>query len=223
MEQNNQSPHPSPGYGQCGSDREVFERVWRRVMPEPRPDCPIVLLSEEEAQAVATTLGLEGPQPPAIPCTQSAPENAVPTSEQDVPLLGAASAVYGSLLQSMIAAEMLTFRRYRALSRRLQGNAAKTVAAIAADERRHAKRLSTAYFLISGVRYLPSDAPLPSRGEVVPTGALRLHFADEQRSEALYRSSAAECSDPCLTALFEELAEEEANHRKAIITLLEQM
>ena len=39
----------------------------------------------------------------------------------------------------------------------------RVLATIAADERRHAKRLSTAYFLISGVRYWPVDrVPNPS-------------------------------------------------------------
>ena len=30
------SEHSSLGPGQCGADRAVFERVWRRVMPEDR-------------------------------------------------------------------------------------------------------------------------------------------------------------------------------------------
>ena len=30
---------------QC--DQETFERVWRRVMPEDRADCPFTLRSEE--------------------------------------------------------------------------------------------------------------------------------------------------------------------------------
>ena len=33
-----------------GMDREVFERVWRRVMPEDRGDCPFTVpVSEPEA------------------------------------------------------------------------------------------------------------------------------------------------------------------------------
>ena len=28
----------------CSCDQEVFERVWRRVMPEDRPDCPFTCL-----------------------------------------------------------------------------------------------------------------------------------------------------------------------------------
>ena len=35
---------PEPGPGLCGSDREIFERVWRRVMPEDRYDSPVMLL-----------------------------------------------------------------------------------------------------------------------------------------------------------------------------------
>ena len=31
---------------ECSS--EVFERVWRRVMPEVRADCPFALAAEEE-------------------------------------------------------------------------------------------------------------------------------------------------------------------------------
>ena len=42
------TPPDSPDYP-C--DREVFERVWRRVMPEDRPDCPFVL--DEAAAALA--------------------------------------------------------------------------------------------------------------------------------------------------------------------------
>ncbi|UQT49754.1 hypothetical protein M5E87_08795 [Flavonifractor plautii] len=37
----------------CSCDQEVFERVWRRVMPEDRPDCPF-------------TLGEDAAAPPAI-------------------------------------------------------------------------------------------------------------------------------------------------------------
>lgn len=41
MEQQNTGMHPL-----SEEDRAVFRRVWRRVMPEDRPDCPI-LLDEE--------------------------------------------------------------------------------------------------------------------------------------------------------------------------------
>ena len=200
--------HPLPDL----NDQAVFERVWRRVMPQDRPDSPIQLLSDLPAPSPA--------QPPAPLAVPSASTPVV--EEQDVPLLGASSAVYGPLLQRCIELEMVSFRTYRALSRRMPGPSAKLLASMAAEERRHARRLSAAYFLISGVRYLP---PEPSQGadrmEPAPAGVLRRRFAEEQRSETLYRAAAAECSDPCLSALFQSLAQEEAAHRDLILTLLE--
>ena len=40
-----------------GVDREVFERVWRRVMPEDRADCPFTLPEAEAPAAAALTAG----------------------------------------------------------------------------------------------------------------------------------------------------------------------
>ena len=205
--------------------QDTFERVWRRVMPQDRADSPIILFSDlpqaaggdgADLPAQSLSLSLQTTATPLV-------ERTAPTAEQDVPLLGAASAVYSPMLQQMIDHESLTYRRYRALSRRMTGAAAKAVAAMAADERRHLRRLSAAYFLISGVRYLPPDSALFARVEVTPTGALRRHFADEQRAEAGYRAAAAECSDPCLTSLFLQLAQDEAGHRDLILSLLEQL
>ena len=49
------TPPDSPDYP-C--DREVFERVWRRVMPEDRPDCPFVLDEAAAAQPAAEAASL---------------------------------------------------------------------------------------------------------------------------------------------------------------------
>ena len=134
----------------CSCDQEVFERVWRRVMPEDRPDCPFTL-GEDAAAPPAI-------QPPAValpavvhtaPAGEQAPSRPVVGEEHDVPCLGASSAVYGAQLQRLIDRELADWRAYQALSRRAQGNSGRVLATIAADERRHAKRLSTAYFLIS--------------------------------------------------------------------------
>ena len=143
----------------CSCDQEVFERVWRRVMPEDRPDCPFTL-GEDAAAPPAI-------QPPAValpavvhtaPAGEQAPSRPVVGEEHDVTCLGASSAVYGAQLQRLIDRELADWRAYQALSRRAQGNSGRVLATIAADERRHAKRLSTAYFLISGVRYWPEGA-----------------------------------------------------------------
>ena len=117
----------------CSCDQEVFERVWRRVMPEDRPDCPFTL-GEDAAAPPAV-------QPPAAalpavvhtaPAGEQAPSRPVVGEEHDVPCLGASSAVYGAQLQRLIDRELADWRAYQALSRRAQGNSGRVLATIAA-------------------------------------------------------------------------------------------
>ena len=149
------TPPDSPDYP-C--DREVFERVWRRVMPEDRPDCPFVLDEAAAAQPAAEAASLpEGPAATAaapgvlsVPAMRPAMPMPMPQEESgcapehDVPCLGAASAVYGAQLQQYIDHELADWRTYQLLSRRATGTGGKVLSTMAADERRHAKRLSTA-------------------------------------------------------------------------------
>ena len=227
-------------------DREVFERVWRRVMPEDRPDCPFTLESGDRAApapnpcvtpcadpcAAPPDPCAAAPLPDVIlpePCCASPalveplrPQPRQEEAEDGVPCLGAASAVYGARLQAFIDHELSDWRTYQLLARRAQGGGARALSTMAADERRHARRLSTAYFLISGVRYLPAD-----RAQPMPVGtflgALRERFAEEQRGEAAYLAAAAECSDPCLRELYMELAGDENAHAWLLRGVLEQL
>lgn len=200
-----------------GMDREVFERVWRRVMPETRGDCPFTLPEQEEQKEAAALPAL------AVPTGEAA---RVVTLEQadeghDIQCLGPASAAYGAALQGYIDDELSDWRTYQALARRTPGGGGRALAAVAADERRHAKKLSTAYFLISGVRYWPevkaAQTPTPLHA------ALRERFWAEQRGAAAYQAAAAETADPCLKELFTELAGEEEAHVWTIRGVLEQL
>ena len=213
-------PEETPILPAC--DREVFERVWRRVMPEARPDCPFPLAeappSAPAAEAPATALAVRTPEAvlPAAP----APEP--PDPENDVPCLGASSAVYGALLQAFIDREIAGWKRYALLARRAPGNGGRVLATMAADERRHAKRLSTAYFLISGVRYWPADrANQPLTGTY--PAALRSCFCAEQKAEAAYRAAANETADEALRELYQELAGDENAHTWLLRGLAEQL
>ncbi len=229
MEQEN-FPLTPPEAIPCPCDQEVFARVWRRVMPEDRPDCPF-LLEEEEAVPALAPLPCAAEEPPAAPAAPAVPLPAVredpcpcgqETPDGDVPCLGSASAVHGPQIQQYIDLELADWRAYLLLSRRAQGGAARVLATIAADERRHAKRLSTAYFLISGVRYWPAERAAAPSG--LPfLAALREHFMAEQRGEAAYRAAAAETSDPCLQELYLELAGDENAHAWLLRGILEQM
>lgn len=221
MEQE-QLPCEKPGPGQCGCDREIFERVWRRVMPTDRPDCPFTLYADEMNSGLPVEAVKESVPPAPAPTPAEALPPAVlpgwPTQENN-PCLGPASAVYGGLLQCFIEDELSDQRTYHAMAKRTGGSQGKILSGIAADELRHAKRLSAAYFLISGVRFWP-EQPIPALTGAYPA-LLRIRFQAEQRGESSYRTAAAGCSDPCLCSLFLELAEEEGEHTRLIRTILE--
>ena len=213
-------------------DREVFERVWRRVMPEDRPDCPFLLEHSPVAPTPARTETTPAPLE-SLPAVQEAlspsparqavsPGDTRAPAENDVPCLGASSAVHGEQLQTYIEHEISDWRVYQALSRRAPVSAGRILSAIAAEERRHAKRLSAAYFLISGIHYWPADR-ISAPPVVSLSGTLRQRFADEQRGAASYLAAAEETADACLRALFLELAEDEASHARLIRSVLEQM
>ncbi|NCB64049.1 MAG: ferritin-like domain-containing protein [Clostridia bacterium] len=220
---------PEAGPGLCGCDREVFNRVWRRVMPEDTYGSPVQLIGEEETPVRGERLyGTGGggpdlwrPEPPIhnpVPPVAPAPPPTPP-----IACLGPGSAVYGAELQSFIAHELQDCRCYMALARRSSGNVRQTLMGLAQDEKRHAKRLSTAYFLISGVEYWP-DQP---GGMVNTTGplpaCLRARFAEEQKGEAAYHAAAERTCDPCLKELYLELANDENAHSWVLRGLLEKM
>ena len=195
-EQNNLGP------GQCGADREVFERGWRRVMPEDRPDCPFTLYSEEE--------------------TEHAPVQ--PTEEKRtelVPVPAEQSGGDGAVLQAFIADELSDWRTYQTLARRIPGGNGRALMGVAADERRHAGRLSAAYFLLSGVKFWP-----PAEPELTKEGwmaLLRRRYWAERKGAEAYRTAAGRTGDSALRELYLELAGDEEAHAGVIRGILERM
>ena len=85
MEQEKMSASPA-------EERECFERVWRRVMPEDRPDCPFRLYSD---------IDREGPPPAQESAPASEREEDLAQEETDAPV------GEGERLQAMIARAML--------------------------------------------------------------------------------------------------------------------
>jgi len=109
----------------------------------------------------------------------------------------------------------------RALTRRANGSCTKTLSALACDHRLAFRRLSAAYFLITGRRYVPKceAVKLPSSLSL----ALRQQFMWEQQWEQANKQAAQSTADPCLKELYLELAQEGAFHAGTIRSLLEQM
>ena len=215
MEDNVMTP-ALPEEGMCPCDREVFERVWRRVMPNEE-NSPIRLMPPEGQSRPTPEQSLQEEQNGLAvpPCRHR------DTEREDV-CLGRSSEMYAALLREMIDGETEDWRTYQAMARRAGGSAAKILGAMAADERRHAKRLGAAHFIITGQRYQS-----PNRSGSRPTpelmNGLREQFIQEQRGAAAYQGAAQESSDACLRQLYQELAEEEMLHAGMLRSLLEQM
>ena len=220
MEENMMKP-AMPGEEMCPCDRETFERVWRRVMPDGT-NSPIQTdpTADEQARTLMVRQQPESAVMQETGLTLTRREEVRP--EQDVVCLGQGSEMYAALLREMIDGEMEDLRIYQALARRAGSSGTRVLSTMAADERRHAKRLGTAHFLITGERYQPPTQNA-SRPAMDLMNGLREQFIHEQRGAAAYQGAAQETSDPCLRQLYQELAQEEAAHARMIRSLLEQM
>lgn len=182
-------------------DRDVFLRVWERVMPEEGESCPIVV--QRSGREDQNHTGDDFPE------------------REDVPCLGSAARSEEGRLQEFVSAELSRWQTYRMLARRsCQG--ARTLAAMAVNCRRRAKRLSAALFLISGVRFWPQEQTgNPALRSWY--GSLRELFLAEQAAACAYRAAAEECRDACLRVLYLDLADECTAHAQGIRALVENM
>ena len=217
-------PMSEPDPGLCGCDRDLFLRVWDRVMPAERPDCPIVVERPEGRKELA----VPAMQTMAVPMNEqqtirpaSAADDAgddFPTRE-DVPCLGSGGEADRERLQEMIGQELVCWRTYQTLARR-GGQGGRTLAALAEGCRRRAKRLSAALFLVSGVRFWTAgQTSVPAPRSYFT--ALREHFIAEQNRGQSYRAAAEESRDHCLQMLYLDLADECMEHAGRIRMLLE--
>ena len=205
-----------PDPGMYGSDRELFKRVWRRVMPEDRQDCPIELNNEEQR-----SLALPNNQADSVSLSQANMPYENYPAEHSMQCLGEDSAIYGEQMQAFICDEVTDWKLYLALARLADPSGAAVLADIAADKHRHAKRLSAAYFLVSGVRFRPQRMSAPYIDSY--PGMLRRRFFSEQQAEAAYLTAADQTRDPCLRELYLELANDNARHSLMIRSILEML
>lgn len=249
------TPRGGPALGMYASDREQFERVWSRVMPEDRPDCPIAakppVHTPVPAPACAADAGTQDPavpppeeQHPVIPEDTPAPEPPEPAAPEEperpperlesqgpagddfprpdaVPCLGSGSAGHGGQLQEDILTALEGWQVYRHLARKVTGSASRTLSALASEKHKQARKLAAAHFLISGVRYWPTDKlETPRFGSWL--GTLRQRFAAEQQMDSRWRAASLDTEDACLAVLYGELAEGCAAHAGVLRALLEQ-
>lgn len=194
--------------------REVFDRVWRRVMGDRIAESLVAWEAPEETEPPEQTV-----LTPALPTGQrDRPVNDFPRS---VGVLGEDSREAVPALQELIRQELADWRAYQVLARRTGGSPARVFAGIGMEKKRHAKRLSAACFLISGVRYWPDGT---QKGNVESyLGALRRRFGAEQERMAQYLAAAEGTADPSLQQLYFENAKEAWDAAMKLRTLVEQV
>lgn len=110
---------------------------------------------------------------------------------------------------------------YRHLAGRSRGMGARTLNSMAAEQHKEARKLSAAYFLLTGLRYWPSEL---LGTPVIPSfwGALRTRYQAEQRMENGFHLAADDWDDPDLLALYNELIEGCQRRCRQLRGLLEQ-
>ncbi len=175
-------------------DQAAFQRVWQRVMPEPRPDCPFTV----------DTAPIPAPPPPA----PMVPSPAPPAARQAPPLrpvcLGEGSAGELPLLERLLDETAEGERFYQALSRRWRGE--EILPVLTREKRRQGKRLRAARFLITGTQYTPSPSPAPGRERL--SLQFRSRFQTEQRLALAFFQAANTAADPCLIELYRALGKD---------------
>ena len=177
-------------------DQAAFQRVWQRVMPEDRPDCPFTV----------DTVPIPAPPPP-VPVPP--PPAAVPQTPRQAPspepvCLGEGSSRELPMLERLLDETVGGERFYRALERRWRREG--LLSALAQEKRRQGKRLSAARFLITGERYVPSPAPAPGKESL--SLQLRTRFQAEQRLALAFFQAANIAADPCLIELYRALGKD---------------
>ncbi len=192
-------------------DHAAFQRVWQRVMPQDRADCPFTL----------------APVQPVMAPVQPASAALVPLAQEPAPApapicLGDTSAGHLPQLGELLGLTMDCARIYRALERRGgRRNRRGLLSALADEKARQVRRLSASYFLISGQEYPFTPTPAPTTGTLAL--ALRERFQAEQGAAARLLNAARSTADPCLSQLYRDLAEENQAHASLLRTQLETM
>ncbi len=179
-------------------DRVAFQQVWRRVMPEDRPDCPFTLEAPTLPTVTSTPVPVVSAAPPSL-------SRMAPTPQAQT-CLGESSAGALPFLREMLAAAAEGQRTYRGMARQSR-RGSSLFSNLAAAKAGQGKRLSTAFFLIAG-----KEPPAPQMGAGISGRTLpltvRTRYHAEQGLALRLEEAAQTASDPCLAELYRAMAGE---------------
>lgn len=175
-------------------------------MPTPEPDQP----APEPPQAPEGPDTLPEPDGPHQGCDMPGSWEP-PTDTED----------RTARLRQQVMEALEGWQFYRYLARRARGNGCRVLNSMAGEMHRYARKLSAAYFLLTGLRYWPSEQ---LAAPAIPSywGALRQRHQAEQRQETAFRMAADDWDDPELLELYAELIESCRIRCRQLRALLEQ-
>lgn len=183
-------------------DRDAFQRVWRRVMPEDRADVPFTL------DAPGQTLP-PAPRPPAGPPRPQPPPPSPRPTPQPGPrppvCLGEGSRGELPQLGHLIELTAGDRRVYRAQARRWPGE--RLFARLAQAKESQLRKLTAARFLIEGKRRPLPSGPAPRVPGSLSQVLRERHRVEQERAMAFFQAGGAS-RDPCLIALYREIGRE---------------
>lgn len=120
-------------------------------------------------------------------------------------------------VMELLCGELEDAAFYEALSCRIGGKLGQRLLTIAAQERKHAKKLSAIYYLMTGKKPCPDKPKCPCIA--CTNEALRERYIEETKGAEHYCHLAEKAGSFC--ELFRELACEESRHAQMILHLLQ--
>ena len=202
------------------------------VQEQPAPELPMEQLVPkplEQEQPVPDSPAGDQPVPECSRCAAVAeaeilPEADGPHRDSDLPRLWEEpqeTSDRTARLRRQVMEALEGWQFYRHLARKARAGDARVLNSMAGELHRLARKLSAAYFLLTGLRYWPSEL---LSTPAIPSywGALRARHQAEQRQETAFRMAEDDWDDPDMRELYEELIESGQRRSRQLRGLLEQ-
>ena len=215
-----EAPVPnSPAQEQPAPDLPMPDLPMEELVPKP--------LEQEQPTQEDSTQDCSAPEPSpsaVAAMSESLPEADGPSRGNDMPRPWEEpqqSDDRTARLRRQVMEALEGWQFYRYLARRARAGDARVLNGMAGELHRQARKLSAAYFLLTGLRYWPSEL---LSAPAIPSywGALRARHQAEQRQETAFRMSADDWDDPDMRELYGELIEAGQQRSRQLRTLLEQ-
>ncbi len=181
-------------------DYERCRAVWKRVSPELEPYPQVKNASEQTEQKEELTL---------------------PGAEKNPCCMGSEAMLSVEVLQGFLREELGDAQVYTYLARRFprRGETAQTLRVMAEEEKRHARELAAAIYLVTGETYCPRVcAEQPDTRDAC--ALLRRLYHAEACGGYNYARAAEETLDHCLAELFTVMSGDEYRHAALLLKLL---